>query len=149
MVEMLEWVREHDALVGILGGVSLLAFFGSLIVIPILVVRIPADYFVGAHREGWSFGGRHPILRYTLSVLKSVFGIMFVLAGIAMLALPGQGVLTILIGILLLDFPGKYRFECWLVTRRFVSRSINGLRRRARKPPLRRPRNLGDGSAPA
>ena len=149
MVEMLEWVRQHDALVGILASVSLFAFFVSLIVIPILVVRIPADYFVDAHREFWSPGRGHPILRYTLRVLKSVLGIVFILAGIAMLALPGQGVLTILIGILLLDFPGKYRFECWLVTRRFVSRSINWIRRRAHKPPLRRPRNPGDGSAPA
>jgi len=57
-------------------------------------------------------------------------------AGIAMLVLPGQGVLTIVIGIMLLDFPGKYRFERSLAARRPVLRSINWLRRRANRPLL-------------
>ena len=45
-------------------------------------------------------------------------------------------ILTILVGMMLLNFPGKYQFERWLVTRRPVARSINWLRRRANKGPL-------------
>ena len=58
------------------------------------------------------------------------------LAGIAMLVLPGQGVLAILIGIMLLDVPGKYRFERWLVMRPPVWRAVAWLRTKAGKDPL-------------
>lgn len=51
------------------------------------------------------------------------------LAGLAMLALPGQGLLTLLLGFLMIDLPGKYRFEKWLVRRRWVHRPINWMRR--------------------
>ena len=57
-------------------------------------------------------------------------------AGIAMLVLPGQGILTMLLGFILVDLPGKYRFERWLVTRPLALRSINLLRRRAGHDPL-------------
>jgi hypothetical protein len=40
---------------------------------------------------------------------------------------------------MLLDFPGKYRLERWLATRRAVWRSINWLRRRAGREPLQQP----------
>jgi len=58
------------------------------------------------------------------------------LAGIAMLVLPGQGILAILGGIELMDFPGKYRLERWIVSRPAVLRSVNWLRRRMGRPPL-------------
>jgi hypothetical protein len=63
--------------------------------------------------------------------------VAFIAAGIAMLVLPGQGLLTILIGFLMLDFPGKYRVEKWLVSRRRLLGAINWLRRRAGRVPLR------------
>jgi hypothetical protein len=59
------------------------------------------------------------------------------LMGVAMLVLPGQGVLTIITGLLLLDFPGKYRFERWLVRRGPVLRGVNWLRDRAGRQALR------------
>ena len=67
---------------------------------------------------------------------KNLIGYVFVVAGIIMLMLPGQGILTIVIGITLLDFPGKYRLERWVVSRRPVLRSINWVRRRAKRGPL-------------
>jgi hypothetical protein len=56
--------------------------------------------------------------------------------GLAMLVLPGQGILTILIGVMLLDFPGKRRWELWLIRRRGVRHSIDWIRQRAARPPL-------------
>lgn len=56
-----------------------------------------------------------------------------------MLVTPGQGVLMIIAGLVLLEFPGKFRLERWLVTRRHVWRSINWLRRRAGRPELQKP----------
>ncbi len=64
---------------------------------------------------------------------------MLVLAGIAMLVLPGQGVLTIVVGLVLMNFPGKYRLERWMATRRPIWKSLNWLRRKARRPELERP----------
>jgi hypothetical protein len=49
---------------------------------------------------------------------------------------PGQGILTILLGIMLLDFPGKRRFEYWLVSRPKIFAAINKLRHRFSKPAL-------------
>ena len=50
--------------------------------------------------------------------------------------LPGQGLLTILIGISLVNFPGKYRLERYLVSRRWAQRSLNWVRKRGGKPPF-------------
>ena len=61
------------------------------------------------------------------------------LAGFAMLLVPGQGLLTMAVGLMLSDFPGKYRLEQWLVSRASVWRSINWIRKRARREPLKRP----------
>jgi hypothetical protein len=67
---------------------------------------------------------------------KNVVGYMLIVLGITMLFMPGQGLLTVLLGIILIDFPGKYRFERWLVLRKHVLRSINWLRIRANAEPL-------------
>jgi hypothetical protein len=76
------------------------------------------------------------VVRCALLMGKNLLGYLLIAAGIAMLVLPGQGVLTILLGFILVDLPGKYRFERWLVTRPLVLRSINRLRRRAGRDPL-------------
>ena len=59
------------------------------------------------------------------------------LLGIMLLVLPGQGILTIIVGIILVDFPMKYRLERWLVSRKKVLKSMNWLRKRANKKPLK------------
>lgn len=131
---MLAWLRDHEGLLLWL-GVSAAMFVGSLVIVPIAVARIPEDYFAHDRRE--PLDTRHPLLRLTLRVLKNVLGFVLVVAGIAMLVLPGQGILTIVIGIALLDFPGKYRLERKLVSRPAVLRSLNWIRRKAGRPPLR------------
>ena len=75
-----------------------------------------------------------------LLITKNLLGIVLLIAGLAMLLVPGQGLLTIVVGMLLIDFPGKFRVERWLVTRRQVWRSINWLRKRAGRPVLNSPR---------
>lgn len=114
---------------------SIVMFVGSLIVMPIAIARMPADYFVSRQvRRRWR--GTHPVMRYGWLALKNAIGAVLVLAGIAMLVLPGQGVVTILIGIGLLDFPGKRRLELKIVRRRRVHRAIDWIRARAGRPPL-------------
>lgn len=133
---MLEFFQLHEAAILWLTVLSLVTFVGTLIIVPLLVVRIPSDYFSHDKRHRAPWAAHHPFVRGALLCAKNLAGYVFILAGILMLVLPGQGLLTIFIGIMLLDFPGKYLFERWLVTRRPVLKSINWLRKRAKRTPL-------------
>ena len=129
-------IQGHAALLWGLGTLSLLTFLGSLIAIPLLVVRIPADYFAHIKRHPLRRGGLHPFLQLLSSTLKNLLGLVFVLAGLAMLVLPGQGILTILIGVTLMNFPGKYTLERRLVCKPAVFTVLNRIRRRCGREPL-------------
>jgi len=116
---------------------SIVSFIGTLILIPVLVVRIPEDYFAEKKRHRWEpWAHEHPVIRWTLLIAKNMLGYVFITLGIAMLVLPGQGILTILIGIMFINFPGKYRLERWVVLRAPVLSVINKMRRRAGHAPL-------------
>lgn len=120
---------------GVLLIVSILSFVGSLILIPVILIRLPADYFMPQYSHRW-LQGHHPLLRVLGHVLKNVTGVVFLCAGLAMLVLPGQGLLTILIGLSFLDFPGKRRLEAAVLGQPTVLRTINALRARFGRPPL-------------
>ena len=64
----------------------------------------------------------------TVLIVKNLVGGLFVAAGIVMLFMPGQGILTILIGLSLLDLPGKRAFERRLVGSPAVFEAINVIR---------------------
>lgn len=133
---MLDWLNNHPGLLWSLGIASVVMFIASVLLIPAIIVRIRADYFAHDTRPPARFAHLTPPLRMLLHVLKNLLGIVLTLAGIAMLVLPGQGLLTLIIGFFLLDFPGKYRFECWLVARKFIHRPLNWLRHRANRESL-------------
>lgn len=146
MSEIVSWLREYQDLLQWLGGTSLLLFVVTLIAFPLVIVYLPQDYFVRHERDPAHQKRRHPAVWLTLTILKNVFGWVLILAGIAMLVLPGQGVLSILIGATLANFPGKYNLERRLVRRPAVMRSLNRIRARAGKPPLKIPPPDPDGS---
>ena len=103
------------------------------------MVRIPEDYFRHQHRRHDYVRDRHPLVHHAIVVLKNTLGVVLILAGIAMLVLPGQGLLTLLIGLMLTDFPGKYAVEKWVVGQPGVLRAVNWLRQRAGHPPVLAP----------
>jgi hypothetical protein len=119
----------------ILGIASAIFFVASLIAIPMLLVWLPVDYFDENRPHGW-FRTQPAVIRGTFQVIKNLIAIVFMLCGIAMLVLPGQGVLTILIGLSMLDFPGKNKLERRIVGRPEVLRTINSIRSKFGKPPL-------------
>jgi hypothetical protein len=141
---IVSWVREYQDLLQWLGGLSLLMFIATLIAFPLVIIYLPQDYFVRHERDPAHQRRRHPAVWLTLTIFKNVFGWALILAGMAMLVLPGQGLLSILIGATLANFPGKYALERRLVTRPAVSRSLNRIRARANKPPLDIPPLDGD-----
>lgn len=114
---------------------SIIGFVGSLVIIPFILVRLPADYFDIRFPRHW-MRDHHPVLRVIGLIIKNVVGGAFILAGFIMLFLPGQGLLTILIGISLIDFPRKRELEAKIIGNQKILRAINNLRYKFGKPPL-------------
>jgi hypothetical protein len=133
---MFQWIQNNELFLLWLTIFSVITFVGSLIAVPVLVARIPTDYFADSTKHGTIWADHHPIIRWMLIVAKNLLGYVLIMAGILMLVLPGQGMLTILIGVLFLNFPGKYRLERWIISQGLVLQSINWLRQRAGKDPL-------------
>ena len=139
MSGIMAWVSEYQGLLQWLGGLSLLLFVATLVVFPLIIIYLPEDYFVRQCRDP-AYQSRHrPAAWFTLMLLKNILGTVLVLAGLAMLVLPGQGLLTILIGVTLVNFPGKFALERRIVRRPRVSKTLNRIRARAGKPPLEIP----------
>ena len=131
-----EWLQIDKNTIWWITGASFMTFLAFLILVPFLAVRLPSDYFTRGkvHRKLWA--DQHLVLRMVLLIGKNLLGCVFIVVGILMLVLPGQGILTILAGIMLLDFPGKYRLLRWIVARPQVLRTLNWHRRRWGRPPL-------------
>lgn len=134
----LEWLTTNNAIVWWLSAGSLALFLITPLIVLWLVTRLPIDYFTKKRRRALSSWDEYPALRLVILVGKTALGIVLLVTGVVMLVAPGQGLLTIVGGLILLEFPGKYRLERWLVTRRHVWRSINWLRKRAGHPELQR-----------
>jgi hypothetical protein len=135
MIDMI-WIDGHQGLLLSLAGLSVLMFVGSLIALPILLARIPEDYFVDPKRHATRLKRLHPLVYLSLRVLKNLVGWVLVLAGILMLVLPGQGILTIIMGLVLSDFPGKFALERRLASNHRILSGINWIRRRSGHAPL-------------
>lgn len=118
-----------------LAALSIVFFIGTLIAIPFILVRLPADYFDIRVPRPW-MQDHHPVLRVAGHIVKNAVGAVFLIAGFLMLFLPGQGVLTMVIGISMLDFPGKRKIEAKLIGQPTVLNVINSMRKKCGKPPL-------------
>ena len=133
---MIEWIQSNETLVWWLVASSAFTFVASLILVPMLVVRIPADYFAHRKRHHKRPEKYPPVIREIVLVIKNALGLILFCAGILMLVLPGQGLFTMFIGMIMINFPGKYKLERWIVERGPILKSINWLRRRAGHEPL-------------
>ena len=132
------WLGDHATLMWWLAALSVLTFVLSLILVPIIIARLPRDYFLTERPLTEQFRGQHPVIRWLFLIGKNLLGLVLVLGGIAMSvpAIPGQGILTILIGLMLLDFPGKRQVELWILRRSAVEKLVNWIRRRRGREPL-------------
>lgn len=118
-----------------LTALSIAFFVGSLIAIPFILVRLPADFFDTRVPRLW-MENHHPVLRLFGHLVKNVVGAIFLFAGFLMLFLPGQGILTMLIGVTMLDFPGKRKLEAKMIGQPAVLSAINNMRQKFGTPPL-------------
>jgi hypothetical protein len=133
---MLDWLGDNRTLLTwiTIGGVVM--FIMSLVAVPLWVAKLPADYYSHRKRPPSILRKYPPAVRLGLRVGKNVLGVVLALAGIAMLLLPGQGVLTLIIGLALIEYPGKYQIEKKLIARPRVLKAVNWIRRKAGREPL-------------
>src|SRR3954469_24372419 len=114
---MTDWIMQtvsaftwRDAIIGLV--LFVVTFAGSIGLVSLMLVRIPATYFHSSHdRALWV--DRHRAVRWSGMLMKNLIGVVLVILGIIMSlpGVPGQGILTILLGLMLLDVPGKRRLE--------------------------------------
>jgi hypothetical protein len=136
-----DWCQQHPWVPACLFVVSGMALIATLFIVPWVIVRIPADYFVHLERSDARSGKKHHALRVASVVGKNLLGLMLFLIGIlmAMPLVPGPGIFTVLLGLALLDIPGKRRLERWIVARPKVFSALNKLRTKHGRLPLETP----------
>lgn len=133
VVDLGQWLDEYSTLLWWVAGLSAGSLLLMIVLLPRIVARLPADHFVAKR-------GTHPrtsLRQWAAFLLKNALGVVFVIAGILMLLLPGQGLLTLLIGLLLVDFPGKRAIELKLVRRPRILQFLNAMRHKRGVEPLR------------
>ena len=132
---LLLWGQTHQSFLLALGVASVAMFAGTLVVVPIIICRLPRDIYVRPRMPRARASGFGTVL----AVARNLAGLAIVAAGVLMLVLPGQGLLTIVIGLALLDFPGKDALERRLIGHPRVIDAMNALRGRFGRPPLEIP----------
>ncbi|MDG1249212.1 MAG: PGPGW domain-containing protein [Gammaproteobacteria bacterium] len=114
---------------------SLVMLAISLALLPYLVARLPVDYFCHQPKS------QHPITsqQILLRILRNLLGLILLVAGLLMLLLPGQGLLTLVLALLLLDYPQKKKIEQSLLQQNAIFNGLNWLRRKAKVAAFKRP----------
>jgi hypothetical protein len=131
--DALAWLGAHEALLWWLVVASIASLVLCAAFLPVVLVRLPVDYF-SPHRPHAPWP--RTLLGWLTRIASNVAGVVFVCAGVAMLVLPGQGLLTIFVGLLLLEFPGKRRLERGIVARPAIRRFVDRIRGRRGRPPF-------------
>jgi hypothetical protein len=139
----IKWFKAHEILIGWMGFFSLVMFLGTLIAIPMIIVALPEDFLSGEEEKI----GRQMLNAWYLPylVLKNIVGAILIVAGVAMLVLPGQGLLTILIGLGLVTFPGKRLLIHRILGNKQIVHMMNTLRGKFGKRPIRFPGDPSQG----
>ena len=117
------------------GSISLFVFLFCLFSIKWLVSLIPEDYFI--NKKDSKIKNNNLLAWSLIVIINNLVGYSLILGGIVMLVLPGQGLFTIIIGLMLSNYPGKYSIEKRFIAIPTILKSINWLRKKSNKPPLR------------
>lgn len=138
---MLESIRAfvdgHQTLLTWLAVGSGIMLLVSILTLPVLAVLLPTDLPQRLDPDRKRVPSRqHPVVWWTLRILKNLVGVLLLVAGLAMLVLPGQGLITLAFSLVLLDLPGKRRLEARILRSPRVLNPVNRLRRRFNRPPL-------------
>lgn len=107
-------------------AVSIVMFVGSLLAIPWLIRKLPPDHFT------------RPPVQHSLGtkIWRNALGGLLVAAGLAMLVLPGQGIIAILFGISIMDLKIKDNIIRRLLCQKKIQEGVQRIRSKAGKQPL-------------
>ncbi len=138
-------LETHEGLLTGMGIFSLIVFAVTLIALPMIIAYLPRDYLSSPENldpkqksaTEKRFTSRAGFMAYRIG--KNALAVVLIIAGLALLLLPGQGLITLLIGISLLEFPGKRKVIRKLLTQNRVLKGANKLRKRMGRPPLETP----------
>jgi len=130
------WLQAHGSVLKYASLIPLITFFGTILLMPVLILAIPQDYFSNPGNRMRIFIKKRPLIGILVLTIKNLIGIVFLLVGLVLLFIPGQGLLTILIGLVLMDFPGKYKIERRLVQKPGVLQGINRIRAKFQRSPI-------------
>ncbi len=136
---MLDWLSFFKPYLQWMALASFLSLVLAVVLLPAIVTQLPEDYFIREKRRPVARQKGHPVLMVFVNLVKNLLGLLFIVAGVFMTFLPGQGLLTILIGLMLVNFPGKYRLEQALIRQKIISQTLNKLRRKAHRKPFQMP----------
>ena len=138
-LSFIRWIRTHPEISGwiFFGSIGLVIIYAGILIIA--VIRMSPDYFSASTPAPGTFRQRHPVIRLVVRTFKTILGLGLLAAGIAMLVLPGQGLMTIAVAISFLEFPGKRGLLEAIVSRGGIMRVLNKIRRRAGKDLLLAP----------
>lgn len=140
--ELLHFLEQNETLLAWSGGVVVVVSLGTIVLTPLLMVRIPPDYFSRPASQEVSQSLFTKMLRFLFLLARNVVGLMLLCIGVILLFLPGQGVLTIFAAVVVMDFPGKRRLESWIVSRKPVWSVVSALRKKCHRPQLIPPREV-------
>ena len=134
-----QWLDDNPQVLGWTLGISVLMFVLAASLLPLVINRMRADYFLDDRDHERSLESRHPFWHVLGMLGKNLLGVFLLLMGILMLIGPGQGLLTIFAGLILMDFPGKRQMEIRIMRVSLVNRAINWIREKGGKEPLQLP----------
>lgn len=133
-----ELLAKFGPMAGYLTLISLVFFLLSLLIIPIIVTRLPSTYFLRlTHPQPLR---QRTIKSLFLTILLNLLGSILLLGGVAMLFLPGQGLLTIIFSFLLLSIPGKNKIILIFIRKPSVQTSLNWIRSQKKCDPFAWPK---------
>lgn len=120
---MLAWLQDHPGLL-ISTGLCLVLLVAGTLAAPAAIARLPKDFFSNDQKP---------------SLWLNILGWVLIVAGAAMMILPGPGAAALLAGIVFADFPGKRTLIRWFLSRGRVFKQLNRIRTKRGKPKLEKP----------
>ena len=86
-----DWFSQNKMLIQWISIVSIISFFGSIIIIPKIIINLSSDFFINGKKP--RMDDQNLLIRIVFFLIKNALGFLLFLCGIIMLFIPGQGLL--------------------------------------------------------
>lgn len=135
MAQLESWYQSILPWLPLLSISGLIMAIVSVIALPWVVVRMPADYFVTVRQAKYD----RSALGWLVWLLRNSLATVLLFVGLLLLVLPGQGLLMILIALGVSTSRHKYSIERSIISRKAVFKTVNWIRKRFQRNPIIHP----------